>query len=411
MKKIPSIIVFALAVLAGCSKVSFFDNSMPGYMSLSMKAEGDYVDVALKSTASNLDDFTVTISKSDRKYKSSWKYSEFPEAVSLAPGQYTVSASSPAPEFPVGWDQQTYGGSRDFTIVSGVSSPVDLVCGVSNVKVSIRPTERFLSELSDYEIIVKSDEGFLTWHAAEIEAKKSGYFPVSTLTVTVKGSRAIDNSETNLKYLIEGVKAADHHIINIDADVTGKAGFTLSVSDTTNDKETDIKVPGLVEIPVEGGDKEPETPEQPDTPDQPQSTAPVMEWPANPDFTTTELKSEGMDVNLDIKAPEKIKTFIVTVGSETLAPVISQLTMDGSANMDLMNDSNLTSGLAGIAPSLPTGDKLYEQTEVKFPLSDLLPLILTYSPAVGSEHSFTLTVTDFKGQKLEKTLVFRYEGN
>ena len=98
MKKIPSIIVFALAVLAGCSKVSFFDNSMPGYMSLSMKAEGDYVDVALKSTASNLDDFTVTISKSDGKYKSSWKYSEFPEAVSLAPGQYTVSASSPAPD-------------------------------------------------------------------------------------------------------------------------------------------------------------------------------------------------------------------------------------------------------------------------------------------------------------------------
>ena len=34
-----------------------------------------------------------------------------------------------------------------------------------------------------------------------------------------------------------------------------------------------------------------------------------------------------------------------------------------------------------------------------------------YNPEKGSEHSFTLTVTDFKDQKLEKKLVFRYEGN
>ncbi len=406
MKKIAFVFSIAAVICAGCSKVSVSDSSKPGYMSLRMTAGGEYVVV--KSTPSDIGEYKVTISKKDGKYENSWKYSEFPETVSLAPGQYTVTASSPAPEFPVGWDQPTYGGSREFTIVAGAASPIDLVCGLSNVKVSIILSERFLSEVSDYEVVVRSDAGYLTWHAAEIEAGKSGYFPVSPLTVVVKGSRKVDGSETNLKYSPDKVSAADHHIIKIDADVTGKAGLSLSVSDETNDKESDIKVPGLVEIPVEGGDT-PDTPEQPDEPEK--STAPVMEWPANPNFTTTELKSEGMDVNLVIKAPEKIKTFLVTVGSEILAPVISQLTADKTPTMDLINDTNLTNGLADIAESLPTGDKLYGQTEVNFPLSDLLPLILMYNPEKGSEHSFTLTVTDFKDQKLEKKLVFRYEGN
>ena len=58
---------------------------------------------------------------------------------------------------------------------------------------------------------------------------------------------------------------------------------------------------------------------------------------------------------------------------------------------------------------IPTGDALKGQTEVLFSLSQLVPMIQMFAPTSGSEHIFTLKVSDEKGQTLEKTLVFYVE--
>ena len=46
---------------------------------------------------------------------------------------------------------------------------------------------------------------------------------------------------------------------------------------------------------------------------------------------------------------------------------------------------------------------------MNFSLSQLVPLIMVYSPESGSQHTFTLKVTDNKGQSLEKPVVFYAE--
>lgn len=138
--------------------------------------------------------------------------------------------------------------------------------------------------------------------------------------------------------------------------------------------------------------------------------APEMIWAANPDFAVTKLAQE-MDINIKVKAEAGIKTFVVKVNSSTLSPVIEQLTSDSSANMNLIGDIDLINSLNTLTGGiLPMGDQLENKTEVDFNLSSLVPMILEFSPAKGSDHEFTLDVTDMDGQNLSKKLTFHYSG-
>ncbi len=138
--------------------------------------------------------------------------------------------------------------------------------------------------------------------------------------------------------------------------------------------------------------------------------APVMVWEANPDFSTMEL-SQTMDVNIRVKAEAGIGTFIVKVNSPVLSPVISALTSDNSSNMDLIGDSSLIGALDGLTGgTLPAGEKLAGKTEVNFNLSSLVPMILGLSPEKGSDHVFTLEVSDKIGQSFSRKLTFHYGG-
>lgn len=138
--------------------------------------------------------------------------------------------------------------------------------------------------------------------------------------------------------------------------------------------------------------------------------APEMVWEANPDFSPVEL-SAAMDVNILVKAESGIGTFIVKVDSPVLSPVIAALTSDNTSDMDLIGDSALISSLDALTGGvLPTGDKLACKTEVNFNLSSLVPMILAFSPEKGSDHAFTLEVTDNAGKSLDKRLVFHYGG-
>ena len=71
--------------------------------------------------------------------------------------------------------------------------------------------------------------------------------------------------------------------------------------------------------------------------------------------------------------------------------------------MDLIGNASLIENLRDM---LPTGDKLYQQTQVNFSLSNLLPLVLSLDPEKGSKHIFTLKVEDMKEQTYTKSLVF-----
>jgi hypothetical protein len=139
-----------------------------------------------------------------------------------------------------------------------------------------------------------------------------------------------------------------------------------------------------------------------------------VEWPANPDYANYELKSAYSDdeVTLTVKANNCISGFIVKIASPAAAFLSTVQAIPGSETdgeyvvLDLLKPET-----AEAMSFLPSGDALLDKTEVDFPLSSLLPLIIAFDPEIGSVHTFVLEVEDTQGQILSKTLYFEYLGN
>ena len=413
MKRILYIIA-AAATVAACGTKSPLPGGN-GRLSVTAVQEGSF------STKANdvLADFVVDIVRPSDGWSLHYdRYVDIPRTISLGSGDYTLTVASP--EFRhAGWELPCYKGSADFTIRVDELTPVTVTSGLQNMKVSFVLTDNFKNELSSYSIVVTnaaswdaSDAGerSLTWSSATGDVEqKSGYFSVAPLRVKVDGYRAVDNSETHSELLIPEVAAKDHHIITLDARVTGLvSGISIVIDPSVNDRSSTVEVPGWGEVPVEGGDD----PGHGSGGDPQPSTAPTMIWEKNPTFAPTPIAAE-MDVEIVIEAPEGIRDFVVDVDSDVLGETIAALantsytySPDTPFRMDLINDAALIAALDGM---IPVADQLKDRTHVDFSLSQLVPLIAVYNPASGSQHTFTLKVTDNKGQSLEKDVVFYAE--
>ena len=411
MKKILLTMAAAAMVLSGCNKTEVGTATHKGMLQLQVGYAGEYNDktpdlVPVKSGADEqafIDTFVISIEKTTgAPYSLECTVAQFNEQyadgiLSLSPGSYTVSVSSPGSE-KAAWDQPVYGVTKEFTIVEDVLTPLELVCSLTNMMVSVKLSENFKSELSAYSIVITGDyedgSASLTWSSADVDAEsRAGYFAVAPLSVEIQGTRALDGSEARKTYRIEDVAAADHHILNIDAKTTGASQPSISIDYTVNEKPVDITVPGFEEIPIPD--------EEPEDPDVPSEDAPELVWDANPTFERWPLAAT-MDVNLVVNAPGKIAGFKVNIESATLQSLLETFTMP----MDMINDEAVKEFMSNPMVGLPVGDDLLGQTSVEFPLSTLLPLLYQLDPEPGSEHTFTLIVTDEAGQELNQSLVF-----
>ena len=401
----------ALAILCACNDKVEPSSSKTGTLSLQLSSTGDYIT---KAAQDDTKEFKIEITRADGWKASYDRFADMPEILDLAEGDYTITASSPQSK-PAAFDLPIYGATENFTIRVGELTPVSLVCTLQNMKVTFQLSDNFKKELSDYNISVTnasswtaSDAGerTLTWDKTMADNGTPGYFSVAPLMVKVDGYRNIDNSEAHAMLSISDVAPRDHHVIFIDAQVTGSVnGVSIKVDDTVNEKNSDIFIPGWDETPVDGGEEGGGE----DDPIEP-STAPTMSWDANPTFAPTPIE-DVMDVNVTIKAHEAIASFIVTVDSYVMSDVIAAMAgatsyswaTDGPFDMDLIGDATLVEALSSM---LPTGDQLRDKTEVIFSLSTIVPMIKAYNPESGSNHIFTMKVTDKKGQTLSKSITF-----
>ena len=404
MKKILLTFAAAVAVLSGCNKTVVETSGREGVLRLNVACdeaeftEKEYGALGTKASAApDVNDFIISIVKSTGSYSLESTVSDFlaqnaDGIITLSPGVYTVSVTSGSTE-KAAWDQPIYGATKEFTIVENVVTPIDLVCRLTNMKVTVKLSDIFLQELKSWSVVVTGayDDGdaSLTWSSGDgdqtaIEAKE-GWFAVGPLTVVVQGVRNNDGSDAaRVTAEITDVAAADHHILNINARVTGDVNFSeggITVDTGVNEKPVDIEIPGFDETPVE----------DPDEPEDPVIAAPSMTWPTNPTFETKDI------------VPGKIETFVVHV-SENFQPLVSIITTGNVPYLDLINDQAVIDMLKGAIPALADG--LYGQTDVTFSLSSLIQLITSVGTP-GQDYVFTLSLTDQLGQELpEQPLTF-----
>ena len=422
MKKI-FLVLLAAAAVASCANQAQPEGV--GTLSLKMNQDGEYQTKA--SANSDVNEFVIDITRpSDGYVKHFDRFGDMPQVLELGSGSYTITATSPNVAG-AGWDLPIYGASADFVIKVGELTPISLTATLQNMKVTFDLSDNFCNELSNYTIAVTNAASWenavegvntLTWaDKAAVDEGRPGYFSVAPLMVKVDGYRNIDGGETHASLAITQVAARDHHIIHLDAKVTGSvSGITITLDDSVNERNSDVNVDGWDETPVEGGEQGGDDDDEPgeDNPPAP-STAPTMTWASNPTFEPIPI-AETMDVEIVIEAQEKIAEFIVYVDSYILGETIAQLasmdytySADTPFAMDLINNEAL---IAQLGEMIPTGDALLNQTHVDFSLSQLVPLIAAYSADEnypGSNHIFTLHVTDAKGQTLEKAVTFYTE--
>lgn len=420
MKKTVYTIIAAAIALTSCN-TEVFITEKKGEMTLDLSCSSEYNIVGTKAESDEdiINNFSVKIVRpADGWTKTFEPFSSIKGTViSLGSGNYTITASSPVKE-DAAFDQPVYEGSTDFTISTGQVANVSLICKVSNVKVSLQLSKNFVEELSDYSITVTNGKGILKWekNANQTDFKpvivegetlytgiKSGYFSVAPLTIQVNGHRSLDNSSASTSYFINDPKAADHHILKLDANVTGTlGGISITIDNTVNDIENTVTVPGFEEIPVPGDEPQDPGTEEPGTDPEP-STAPTLVWDANPTFAPMAI-NDAMNADLVVNAPEKIAQFKVKVESPNLTAAIQDLTTDGSDTMDLVNDAAMIEFLANLG--IPTGENIVGKTTVNFFITDLVKMINMYGPEAGTQHHFILIVTDEKGQEMNKKVTF-----
>lgn len=387
MKKVLLLTVLSLVALSSCrSRI----HSEMGTLDLRIAEVEEFIMVETKSGVDYTDfsNYDVVI---DGPTKYEAKYSEFSgKVVELGSGNYTITVTSPYTE-PAAFEQPIYQAHEKFVIKAGEVTPLNLVCTPLNCKVTIELTENFVKELSSYEVVISNGLGELVWtkdgERNDFSETKAGYFLPRGLEIKVKGHRSIDDTEANAVHFVKNPQPAEHHIVKLDAKVTGQiGGVTINVSTEFTNVNQDISVPGMDEVYVDRPDFEGDEGDE----EEGESTAPSIVWAENSYFDPITI-SPSDQISMVINAPEGIKSFVVQV-SENFKTAISMVA-GGKDYIDLINDSAIWGPLG-----LPVGDQVSGQTSITFELTPFVPTLC--GAAGGQTVSFTLYCTDSKDQEL-----------
>lgn len=149
----------------------------------------------------------------------------------LAPGQYTVKASSNGFDgSESGFDVPYYAGSQQITIETGKEVTANITCTLANVKVTVNYDESFQKFATATTTVSSALEGVAALDFVMGSKLKPGYFPVGDLTVTVNVTNQA-GQEHSQSTSITGVKARKHYILNFkvaDAGSIEKPTITIN---------------------------------------------------------------------------------------------------------------------------------------------------------------------------------------
>ena len=322
MKKILFLALMLAASLVSCKQIDITTET--GSLAIAVTDLSDYVVVETKTGGIDYNDYNNYDVVIEGPTKISGKYGELflGKIVELGSGNYTITVTSPATE-PAAFEQPIYRAYEEFVIKAGEVTDLKLTCVPYNCKVTIELSENFKKELATYEVDVTNGLGHLVWtkdaSKDDFADGKAGYFLARGLEVKVKGFRSIDNTEANAVYYVKNPQPAEHHIIKLDAKVTGSVGgITIDVVTTFNEVSDDIYIGGIDEDYVNRPDfgDEDQTEEQ--------DMSPTITWDGNAYFDPV-MVEESSIVRMVIKAPAGIKSFRVNV-SENFKGALGMMT-------------------------------------------------------------------------------------
>lgn len=360
---------------------------------LDLSAMSIDVDTQVKEMSRSAEDvdvstFTVAISNAATgELANQWTVASMPEVVTLPVGDYLIDVEN-APLQPAAWDAPWYHQSGKFSIKKDeVTYPDPITCTMGNVMVSVAYSDALKAALdADAKVEIAVDPSYpLIYTPAET---RIGYFALpdgaSTLVAVFTGK--VNGREVTLRKSFDGIAVAQHHTITFSLK-QGQLDPSIVVDADITYDDVDIDIPG---------NEDPIDPPIPPDPNLPTITSETL------DLDNVNQVTDGLQAVVDIKAPNGLAHLWVTIVSDGLTPeVLAEVGL--TDKFDLAYPGEYDEALQGLG--FPTGDAVIGQTDLKFDISEFIPLL----PLFPGAHNFVLDVEDAKGNKVTVTLKFYAE--
>ncbi len=413
MKKIlSSVLLITLACMFfSCKKEAIIypeESKTHGTLDLSsLIVTYDPAETVLKSGSGvDVDNFLIEVyDRAGGSLKGEWKYNAMPEIISLPAGGYVLKVKSHNPQA-AEWDKPYYYAEKNFDIsVEKVTVIGDMVCVLSNVKVTIEYSSDLLAVMSDdCKVNVALGLGNLDFTAQE---KRAGYFSVNEesnrLYAYFTGS--IDGYVDTIYREIDNVKAGEWRIIRYSLKTTDPDGKemgafspSLSVDVSCFVVEQDVKIPVSEDVIDDPNPSNPNPvdPVDPPTPPTP-SAGPVIEATAF-DITQPQVVTPDLIIEVKVTSEQPLSGMFVDIESTTLTA--DELEGVGlSTHLDLANPGEFRDKLEGLG--FPVAENVVGQTAISF---DITPFGSLLGALGAGTHKFIMTATDELNNKTIQTL-------
>ena len=224
------------------------------------------------------DDYRILIVANKDTAKSYDRFDQMPAEIELPEGTYTLVASK-GDNLPAAFENPYFEGSTDFTVKSGMDTPLDVVCSLGNARVTVEYTSVFQEAYEDYAVLLStpfaSDEFEITKEEirpAYLQVDKEG----TDMTVRIRVQKR--GEEQSSTYLVPNAIKLErrqnvHLIFKTDGGAFNGIGLDVVLDDELTNKDIPIDIPDfmweeftkpdlhpvnfesgdMVEVPVEEG--------------------------------------------------------------------------------------------------------------------------------------------------------------
>lgn len=411
MKKIRHILILAvnLITLFACTSkehVNNYSKTECGQLKLSMgvnvilsgnapasRATIDTKDFLIAIYDAKTGSITQDVNKENAKYT----YATMPKIITLYTGDYYILASSHTEIPSAAWETPFYQGKSDmFTIKkAAITEVLDIGCKQQNAKVTVSYTDKLKKELTDYDVTVSNLNNYLLF---EKEEARAGYFKPEKLKAVLNGIRH-DGEIISAQATLDSVKPGEHRNIQFDVVLSGHLQLSVNINTGVDTIDHNIILPPGDSTIIDPAP----APEEPNEPEEPKAEEVISIVGRGFDIDTPVEFSVGeiQEVIVDIKAENQIYDLWVEIDSPFLTEEeLSSLALPIPKKFNL---GNLTPALKEAFG--PTGLGLIGNDEVRgksslvFDISRFTSLLLQ-----AGTHKFIITIGDFDGYELQKTL-------
>lgn len=366
-------------------------------------------DDTANETQPAVDDFLVEILDAEGKSVLKQTYGELKTAfagadnrLELPVGSYTMRVRSeeetatPA----AAWEHPVYGTTVEVPIRKNEATSVgEVVCKLQSIKVTVLCSADLAAKLTDDTAsTVSLGDASMTF---ALDETRAAYFlpqeESNTLEFKLTGKFADTQEPTDFSKTITGVKAGQWR----------KIALVISHADK-GDIQFDITVDNFVEdeeIVVDGtdGSEEPGIEEPGTDPDPEPGTGATIVWKEY-DIDSQQTVTADMRIEIDVTAPKGIRSFVVSIESATLTPLLPTIGLPAQFDLCQIDDPQLQALLGNSIEEgglgFPINDEVRNQTYVPFSITYFVQMLVN----IPGEHNFRLDVTDNEGVTVSKTV-------